>query len=248
MFGFISVFSTGKACLELPKPLLFIYPPYSEIRGQSLQLWKNIFSNLIGLLAFSDTSWVPILHVCELKFPWMSMIHQDGSSWPTHIPGNDKEEGADRWNLGCLFSQKKMNHGSPLSTVQGGIHWQIHQRCEGCGNSLAILLPPWCGIQNPEENISGCARGMKYPVDTECESQVSMAHVASGGRHWDSGKQCTGSGSVGAEVDQKFQLQQHGRLQTPWLSLLSDDKIQFSVAWSSRKDVGTVEGASLSVS
>lgn len=97
----------GKACLELPKPLLFIYPPYSGTRGQSLQLWKNIFSNLIGLLAFSDTSWVPILHVCELKFPWMSMIHQDGSSWPTHIPGNDKEEGADRWNLGCLFSQKK---------------------------------------------------------------------------------------------------------------------------------------------
>jgi len=33
---------------------------------------------------------------------------------------------------------------------------------------------------------------MIYPVDTECESQVSMAHVASGGRHGIQGSNALG--------------------------------------------------------
>ena len=33
-----------------------------------------------------------------------------------------------------------------------------------------------------------------------------MALVSSGG-HWDSGKQSTGSGSIGTEVDQKFSVE-----------------------------------------
>lgn len=147
--------------------LLALHPSnYPSLRLEA----RDRKTERICLVTLSDCKPLVILVGHWFVFVWVKFTclfflgifprtNQDGSSWPTPIPGADKEEGTEVWDLGCLWRNCSLifsQHCSRrLSLIDSLRLWRLW-----CQHGLPSSFL-WClDIQAREGNISGMLGGL----------------------------------------------------------------------------------------